>query len=96
MATYCAQLYTILGSQVYALVPSVQSNVPLSHYAYISHLTGGTIDALILIIGNVDFVHWVKTMIAKFRKRNSTNSQLSGSSLGNNPSSENIEMTTPA
>eukprot|EP00026_Physarum_polycephalum_P012636 Phypoly_transcript_12962.p1 GENE.Phypoly_transcript_12962~~Phypoly_transcript_12962.p1 ORF type:complete len:221 (-),score=1.70 Phypoly_transcript_12962:92-754(-) len=97
MATYCSQLFTILGSQIYGgIVPnSIQANAQFSQYAYVSHLTGGTIDAIILIIANVDFVHWVNVTVAKFRNRYSTNSQLSlsESSQAINPPHQTIEMT---
>eukprot|EP00026_Physarum_polycephalum_P012503 Phypoly_transcript_12822.p1 GENE.Phypoly_transcript_12822~~Phypoly_transcript_12822.p1 ORF type:complete len:262 (+),score=19.84 Phypoly_transcript_12822:216-1001(+) len=98
MATFVAQLYTIVGTQIYALSPGLQSNGVFSRFAFTSHLTGGTIDALILIVGNVDFVNWVTTTFEKYRRRYSTSSQISFSEteLVASPQVENFEMASPA
>eukprot|EP00026_Physarum_polycephalum_P010930 Phypoly_transcript_11117.p1 GENE.Phypoly_transcript_11117~~Phypoly_transcript_11117.p1 ORF type:complete len:340 (+),score=9.27 Phypoly_transcript_11117:118-1137(+) len=62
MATFVAQLYNIFATQIYALFPSTNANAIFSRFAFISHANGGTVDALILIIGNVDFINWLKTI----------------------------------
>jgi len=45
-----------------------QANAIFARYAFISHASGGTVDAIILTLGNVDFVNWVQeTVSRKFR-----------------------------
>eukprot|EP00026_Physarum_polycephalum_P003127 Phypoly_transcript_03136.p1 GENE.Phypoly_transcript_03136~~Phypoly_transcript_03136.p1 ORF type:complete len:220 (+),score=14.08 Phypoly_transcript_03136:476-1135(+) len=74
VASFLSQLYTVFATQIYALFPSSQTNAIFARFTFVSHANGGTVDALILILGNADFVEWLKSTFENFRRRNSQNS----------------------
>jgi len=88
LATFLAQLYNIFPLEMYMLFPHIQSNAIFARFAFFSHVSGGAVDAIILILANVDFMNWVRTKWDKNWKSDSNSEPATAS-----PTSVTLSMS---
>jgi len=83
LATFLSQVFTFVPVQIYSM-DTTMTNAIYCRFYLTAHAIGPSLDAIILILGNVEFMTWAKKHIAILRakffkaRRNSRASSFSG------------------